>query len=91
MTHPPITCGTCRFFRDGLSMLSSVRYRDGIGECRRHAPRGPLVLAWQHADDSSTRHMPIITPFPVVPADDWCGEHAPWPDAEPAQRQTETA
>lgn len=79
MSQTAISCGTCRYFAAQLSSISTVRYREGIGECRRHAPRGPLVLAWQHNDHDSgmQQHRPIITPFPLVPVDDWCGEHTP--------------
>lgn len=80
-------CGTCRYWTDELSAVSSTRYREGVGECRRHAPRGPIVLAWQHGDDAEQADRPIITPFPIVPHDDWCGEHVQRTDT---QRQPET-
>ena len=80
-----LTCASCRYFRAGVSSVSPARYRDGVGECRRHAPRGPVHLAWSQNDET---HVVTLTPFPIVPADDWCGEHA---QAEmPAQRQPAT-
>lgn len=66
-------CDECRFYRDGLSSMSSVRYRNGLGECRRNAPRGPVKLAWGRTDNDDL-HVVTLTPFPVVPNDDWCGE-----------------
>lgn len=56
--------------------MSAVRYKDGIGECRRHAPRGPAQLAWtmETPEKSASTHIVTLTPFPPVPHDDWCGE-----------------
>lgn len=66
-------CADCRYYRSGVSSLSPIKYRDGIGECRRHAPRGPVVLATGQAET-----MPItLTAFPILPDDDWCGEFSP--------------
>ena len=55
--------------------MSSVKYRDGMGECRKNAPRGPVALAWMDGDD--IRNQVIMSPFPIVPRDDWCGEFFP--------------
>lgn len=67
-------CEDCRFYRHGVSSMSSVRYQEGFGECRKNAPRGPVQLAWSRAGSDDT-HIVTLTPFPIVPHDDWCGEH----------------
>lgn len=69
-------CTTCRYFRAGVSAISPVRYKDGLGECRRHAPRGPVHMTWSHGGEGKELHVATMTPFPIVPADDWCGEHS---------------
>lgn len=68
-----IACANCRYFRSGVSQISPVRYKEGLGECRRNAPRGPVHLTWGHEKEL---HVASMTPFPIVPADDWCGEHS---------------
>lgn len=65
-------CSACAYYRHGVSSISAVRYKDGIGECRRNAPRGPVQLAWSRGDEET--HIVTMTPFPLVPHDDWCGE-----------------
>jgi hypothetical protein len=71
------SCGTCKFYADKLSRKSSVRYEEGVGECRRHAPRGPVSLGWsriEKPEQATETHVGIMTPFPLVPNDDWCGD-----------------
>lgn len=71
------TCKTCRYFRSGVSSISPVRYKDGIGECRRNAPCGPVHLTWNEArGEDSKINVASMTPFPIVPSDDWCGDHS---------------
>lgn len=74
-------CSDCRFYSVNVSSISTAKYQDGIGECRRHAPRGPLVLGWTTpsagGDDIVITHRPIVSPYPFVPNDDWCGEFSP--------------
>jgi hypothetical protein len=48
---------------------------EGVGECRKNAPRGPVALAW--TDGSDVKNAAIISAFPMVPHDDWCGEFQP--------------
>jgi hypothetical protein len=71
------TCIACRYFRAGVSSISPVRYKEGLGECRRYAPRGPVHMTWSHGDGDKEMHVASMTPFPIVPADDWCGDHSP--------------
>ena len=72
-----MNCQTCRFFSATLSDASSLRYRDGIGECRRYAPRGPLTYAWGGQGEPEHQHVAVMSPFPFVPLDDWCGDYQP--------------
>lgn len=67
-------CETCRYYRSGVSAISPVRCSNGMGECRRHAPREPVQLAWSRGSEET--HIVTLSPFPLVPADDWCGEHS---------------
>ena len=69
-----MNCSECKFFSDKLSSISAIKWRDGVGECRRHAPTGPAVLGWQSSGDDPEFKTAIINAFPVVPGDDWCGE-----------------
>jgi len=69
-----LKCEGCAFYRAGVSSLSPVSYKSGLGECRRNAPRGPVQLAWSKGDDEV--HRVTLSPFPLVPFDDWCGEHS---------------
>lgn len=83
------TCETCRFFTMKMSKASAFSYSAGVGECRRHAPRGPVELE-RGTNFSQVFNVMIMTAFPPVPFDDWCGEHqvkaeaiaAPKPDAD---------
>lgn len=75
--EPESTCGTCSYFRAKTSRISGFKYIDGVGECRRRAPRGPLVIGWGHEGESEMAHRAVMTPFPLVPDDDWCGEYDP--------------
>jgi hypothetical protein len=72
-----ICCANCRFFSATISQVSALKYVDGIGECRRNAPRGPVALAWAGADEPDHQHRAVMSPFPFMPADDWCGEFQP--------------
>lgn len=67
------SCAICRFWRSKLSSISAVTYKDGLGECRRYAPRGPVNLAWSQSGTDVT-HAVLLAPFPITPFDDWCGE-----------------
>lgn len=67
-------CSNCRFFSTSISKVSALKYSDGIGECRRNAPRGPVALAWGGAGEPEHQHLAIMSPFPFMPDDDWCGE-----------------
>jgi hypothetical protein len=69
-------CSDCRYYAAKQSSVSTLSYVEGLGECRRNAPRGPLVLGWTSpAEGTDTiAHRPIVSPFPFVPADDWCGD-----------------
>ena len=69
-----IACADCRFFCVTVSRVSALKYVDGIGECRRNAPRGPVVFAWGAAGEPEDQHRAVMSPFPFMPADDWCGE-----------------
>lgn len=69
-------CGTCRHFSREVSRVSSLKYVEGIGECRRNAPRGPMTFGWSHPGQDEPAHRAIVSPFPFVPDDDWCGEYA---------------
>lgn len=75
-------CADCKFWCSTLSSLSTVRYREGVGECRRHAPRGPVALAWMEGEE--IRNQAIMSAFPLVPSDDWCGEFVSDPTGEAA-------
>jgi hypothetical protein len=67
-------CGECQYFTTVLSKNSAMRPEDGTGECRRHAPRGPVALGWVQRAKDGEHHAAIISAFPFVPDDDWCGE-----------------
>jgi hypothetical protein len=67
------TCGNCKFFSATMSKRSALRPEEGIGECRRYAPRGPVALGWAHGKEGES-HAAIMSAFPFVPDDDWCGE-----------------
>ena len=66
------TCKFCRYYSPDLSTISAVKFLPGVGECRRHAPRGPVVLAWMEGDD--VKNQAVFSAFPPVPHDDWCGD-----------------
>lgn len=72
-------CENCRYFTMKLSKHSNVRLPEGMGECRRHAPRGPVNLAWTQdaGDGNAPLHAAIISAFAPVPVDDWCAEFSP--------------
>lgn len=65
-------CRDCKYFSDVLSSISTVKFREGVGECRKNAPRGPFVMAWMEGDDLKAHA--IFSAFAPVPHDDWCGE-----------------
>ena len=67
-------CGECKFFSRTLSKISALRPEDGVGECRRNAPRGPVALGWAQRGIDGETHAAIMNSFPFVPDDDWCGE-----------------
>jgi len=70
-------CGSCRFFAAQISRISALRPIEGVGECRRNAPRGPLTIGWAGEGNPEHEHRAIISSFPLVPDDDWCGEFSP--------------
>jgi len=70
-------CGDCRYFTSKLSTISALKPRDGVGECRRNAPRGPITMGWSGAGKPEDHHAAIMSAFPFVPEDDWCGEFSP--------------
>lgn len=70
------TCKSCKYFTLEWSRLSAIKQGDGIGECRKHAPKGPVALGWAHQGEAGSSHAAIMSPFPFVPDDDWCGDYA---------------
>ena len=56
MSERPWLCSVCKFW-DGPKL--EAKYKDTMGECRRHAPQGTMLdqRAW-----------------PLSAWDDWCGE-----------------
>jgi hypothetical protein len=70
-------CKDCRFFAVHLSRVSALKSAAGVGECRRNAPRGPVVIGWSHGGEPVAVHSAVVNPFPFVPDDDWCGEFQP--------------
>jgi hypothetical protein len=71
------SCSTCLHFCAQVSRISGLKYIEGVGECRRNAPRGPFVFGWGHQGESELAHRAVVSPFPFVPDDDWCGEYSP--------------
>lgn len=67
-------CGECKFYSATLSRNSALRPIEGVGECRRNAPRGPVALAWSSGTEDVNYNRAIMSAFPFVPDDDWCGE-----------------
>lgn len=68
-------CGDCLYFTATLSKHSAMKPQPGVGECRRYAPRGPVSLGWAYTGkDAGEHHAAIMSAFPFVPQDDWCGE-----------------
>ena len=68
-------CGVCKFYSATQSRQSALRPIEGVGECRRHAPRGPVALAWSTGTGGGGDfNSAVMSPFPFVPADDWCGD-----------------
>jgi hypothetical protein len=68
-----MTCKECRFFTTQQPRMSPLDLEDGVGFCRRNAPRGPVPIAWIEASKSSDTRG-VILPFPIVSDDCWCGE-----------------
>ncbi len=60
-----LTCETCRFWR------AVIQSNDGLGECRRYAPRSRRV--------SEPKGQVSWT---ITKSADWCGEHQPQPVAQ---------
>ena len=59
-------CDACRFFGEHTRLEStSTSAASGIGSCRRHAPRGPVL---------DLANVVGIDFFPPVPVSGWCGE-----------------
>jgi hypothetical protein len=65
-----MTCGTCRWFASRLSERAAMSWGEGMGECRRYAPRGPVMVQ----ANAKGQVIQIASAFAPVPEDDWCGE-----------------
>lgn len=70
-------CEACRYFAAKLSSLTAFKLREGVGECRRYAPRGPVTLGMNAGKADDGLRIAVVSGFAHVPADDWCGEFAP--------------
>lgn len=68
-----MTCSECRWFASEMSRGSVVRWPNNSGECRRYAPRGPVVMPL----NAKGAALCVISGFAPVPPDDWCGEFEP--------------
>jgi len=33
-------------------------------------------MTWSHNGSDQELHVATMTPFPIISADDWCGEHS---------------
>lgn len=84
-------CETCRFWirgeqvtRDSLTGNVKERKPAELGDCRRYAPRGPLIYpvndVGAYADTQT---------FPMTAETAWCGEYQPTPvPARNEERET---
>ena len=70
-------CKNCQYFAATLSRLSALRPQEGVGECRRNAPRGPAVLGWSAPGEPEHNHTAIMSPFHFTSTEDWCGQFQP--------------
>ena len=71
-----IHCENCRFWATTMSKISDVNYADGVGECRRNAPQGP-VMYYQGSWACRPKDFQVISGFPNTLKDEWCGEAEP--------------
>ena len=71
-----IHCERCRHWANAASEDSVVKFGDGVGECRRNAPQGPVVY-YQGSRNSRPKDLQVISGFPNTVKDEWCGEAEP--------------
>lgn len=74
--QPESMCWNCRFFATSIAMdrFQPPEQESQEGECRRHPP------VTDHGQRDTDVNYAV---FPIVFADDWCGEFAPrmrWQD-----------
>lgn len=65
-----MNCGNCKWWAATLS-AHGLKMVEGFGECRRRAPVGPVNYGVKRGEIKETT---IISAFPPVAVDDWCGE-----------------
>ena len=72
MTERKDTCETCKFWTNKTSEITDLKLSGPFGECRKYAPRGPISFGF-------TQEVIVrgYNAFPMLPGDDWCGEHKP--------------
>lgn len=68
------TCKTCPYWSPYPARDDS-EFRDGMGDCRRHAPTMVATRAEDPRDPADFNSL-----FPYTVADEWCGSH---PDRQP--------
>ena len=73
-------CLGCKWWNKGFSEHAAFECPDGFGECRRNAPRGPWKYAEMRVGEAPV--TAIISAFPAVAEDDWCGEFEPREDEQ---------
>lgn len=72
-------CHTCRYWRENMGSDGQNHGWDGMGLCRRHAPR-PVVVDGigenQPGRLSAEEVGDGFTAWPITFGNDWCGEHS---------------
>ena len=63
------SCSQCRFWEQGVSCLSAFMLKEGVGECRKNAPSGPINTSF-----IGDQARVVVNAFPPTAKDDWCGE-----------------
>ena len=58
-------CGTCIYFDD---LSTHTNMDKPFGHCRRYAPKT------ENFKSVADRFQPVVTKWPRVLVDDWCGE-----------------